>query len=83
MIVYAETDEVWTFNDVNKASNKVANYFLSIGFQKGDAVAIFMENHPKYMVLLLGLAKIGVAAALINNNLTLDVSIEMKASLQQ
>ena len=69
MIIYAETDEVWTFNDVNRMSNKVAHYFLSLGYSKGDAVAIFMENHPKYMVVLLALAKIGVVAALINNHL--------------
>ena len=69
MIIYAETDEIWTFNDVNKMSNQLAHYFLSLGYVKGDVVAIFMENHPKYMVVLLALAKIGVVAALINNHL--------------
>ena len=29
-----------------------------------------MENHPKFMVVLMALAKIGVVAALINSNLT-------------
>ena len=43
---------------------------LSIGYQRGDSIAIFMENHPKFMVVLLALAKIGVVAALINCNLT-------------
>ena len=43
---------------------------LSIGYQRGDSIAIFMENHPKFMVVLLALAKIGVVTALINCNLT-------------
>jgi acyl-coenzyme A synthetase/AMP-(fatty) acid ligase len=73
MIIYAETDEIWTFNDVNNMSNQLSHYFLHQGYVKGDAVAIFMENHPKYMVVLLALAKIGVIAALINNNLTHEV----------
>ena len=69
MIIYAETDEIWTFNEINNISNKLAHYFLSQGFQKGDTIAIFMENDPKYMIVLLALAKIGVTAALINNHL--------------
>ena len=70
MIVYAETDEIWTFNDINRISNKLAHYFLSIGYKRGDSIAIFMENHPKFMTVLLALSKIGVTAALINCNLT-------------
>merc|ERR1712223_269807 len=51
-------------------SNKLAHYFLKLGYGRGDSVAIFMENDPKFMVVLLALSKIGVAAALINSNLT-------------
>ena len=76
MIIFAETDEVWTFNDINRQSNQLANYFLSIGYQKGDAIAVFMENHPKFMVVILALAKIGAVASLINNHLTQEVNYE-------
>ena len=75
MIIFAETDEVWTFNDINRQSNQLANYFLSIGYQKGDAIAVFMENHPKFMVVILALAKIGAVASLINNHLTQEVNL--------
>ena len=47
---------------------------MSIGYQKGDAIAIFMENHPKFMVVILALAKIGAVASLINNHLTQEVN---------
>ena len=73
MIIYAETEEVWTFNQINRQSNQLAHYFMSLGFSKGDSIAIFMENNPKYMIVLLALAKIGVVAALINNNLSQEV----------
>ena len=53
---------------VDKYSNKIANYFLSMGFQKGDTVALLMENRPEYVATWLGLAKIGVVTALINHN---------------
>ena len=36
---------------------------------QGDVVAIFMENCPEFVILWLGLAKIGVVPALINFNL--------------
>ena len=50
-------------------SNKIANYFLSLGFKKGDSIALFMESRPEYVGMWLGLAKIGVIPALINFNL--------------
>ena len=54
---------------VEEHSNRVANYFHSLGYKKGDAVAFFMENRPEHIATWLGLAKIGVTPALINCNL--------------
>lgn len=68
VMIYFE-DEVWTFRKVDEYSNRVANYFLSLGYLKGDVVALFMENRPEYVATWLGLAKIGIIPALINFNL--------------
>ena len=38
---------------------RVANFFLSEGFVKGDSVAVFMANRPEFVCVWLGLAKIG------------------------
>ena len=54
---------------VEEHSNRVANYFHSLGYKKGDSIAFFMENRPEYLATWLGLAKIGVTPALINYNL--------------
>ena len=59
----------WTFQEVDEYSNAVANYFYEQGYRKGDVVAIFMESRPEFVIIWLGLAKIGVISALINFNL--------------
>ena len=69
-ILYEE--EVWTFQDLENYSNAVANYFRNEGYMYGDTVAIVLENSPEYVGLWLGMAKIGVCAALINTNLRGD-----------
>lgn len=59
----------WTFKEVDEYSNAISNYFHQQNYQKGDVVAIFMESRPEFVMLWLGLAKIGVTSALINFNL--------------
>lgn len=58
-----------TFQDVENFSNQIANYFSQAGYKKGDVIALcFPDNRPEYVCYWLGLAKIGVVAALINYN---------------
>ena len=63
-------DQTWTFEDVDRYSNKIGNMFRSMGFSCGDKVAIYMMNRPEYTCIFLGLSKIGVEVPLINYNLT-------------
>ncbi|GBM65611.1 hypothetical protein AVEN_164718-1 [Araneus ventricosus] len=58
--------------EVDELSNKVANYFASCGYSKGDEVALTLDNCPEYVCIWLGLAKIGVVTALINTNVKRD-----------
>lgn len=65
---------------IEELSNQIANYFKEQGLQRGDVVALFMESCPEYVCIWLGLSKIGVITALINNNLraeTLGHSIKV------
>ncbi len=63
-------DQVWTFQDIEDYSNKIARIFLeNYGLKKGDCVALLLENKPEYVAIWLGLSKIGVISALINTNL--------------
>ncbi|KAG5882212.1 hypothetical protein JTB14_024724 [Gonioctena quinquepunctata] len=62
-------DETWTFQQLEDLSNKVANHFISLGYKKGDTVALLLENCPEYAAIWIGLSKAGVVAAFINTNL--------------
>ena len=57
------------YRQVEDASNRVANYFLSRGYRVGDSVALLMENRPEFVCLWFGLSKVGVLPALVNTNL--------------
>lgn len=65
-------DEAWTFSQAEEFSNRVARHFKNQGFEKGDTIALLLENRHEYPCIWLGLSKIGVVAALINTNLIKD-----------
>lgn len=45
---------------------------MAQGLKRGDTISLLMENRPEYPAIWLGLSKIGVITALINNNLKND-----------
>ncbi len=61
-------DQRHTYTQFNQWSNRIAHYFLAQGFAKGDVVAVFIENRPELLATVVGLAKIGVVAALVNTS---------------
>eukprot|EP00511_Aplanochytrium_stocchinoi_P007211 CAMPEP_0204841344 /NCGR_PEP_ID=MMETSP1346-20131115/41514_1 /ASSEMBLY_ACC=CAM_ASM_000771 /TAXON_ID=215587 /ORGANISM="Aplanochytrium stocchinoi, Strain GSBS06" /LENGTH=288 /DNA_ID=CAMNT_0051979391 /DNA_START=1 /DNA_END=864 /DNA_ORIENTATION=+ len=67
-IVFAEDGKSYTFQEVDAEANKVARWAYGIGLRANDVVAVFIENRPEFTFTLLGLAKAGVVAALINTN---------------
>ena len=71
-IACADSDERWTFRQLDDYANRIARLFRSLDFHPGDVVCIFMENFPQYPAIYLGLAKIGVISSLINYNLRSD-----------
>uniref|UniRef100_A0A8C9WA57 Very long-chain fatty acid transport protein n=1 Tax=Scleropages formosus TaxID=113540 RepID=A0A8C9WA57_SCLFO len=71
-LVYEATGETWSFSQLDRLSDAVAHWALAQGWASGDIVALFMESRPLLVALWLGLAKVGVEAALINFNLRRD-----------
>ncbi|MEM9454957.1 MAG: AMP-binding protein [Myxococcota bacterium] len=55
-----------TYGEMDAASNRVASWARSIGVARGDCVALLMNNQPEYVMIWLGLAKLGVTTALVN-----------------
>jgi len=62
-------DASFTYAEMEERANRYANWALAQGLRPGDAAALFMENRPDYICAWFGLAKAGVAAALINSQL--------------
>jgi len=58
-----------TFKQLNQEANRMAHFLKTRGFNKGDTIGVLMDNSPELVITVLGAAKIGAAAALINPNL--------------
>ncbi|KAE8888160.1 Long-chain fatty acid transport protein 4 [Phytophthora fragariae] len=63
---------VLSFREADDAANRVAHWGLQQGLQVGQTVALLMENRPEFVIVWLGLAKIGVVTALLNTHLQPD-----------
>jgi fatty-acyl-CoA synthase len=62
-------DQTVSYRALDEGANRYAHWALAQGVQRGEAVALFMENRPEYVMAWLGLLKVGAIAALINTNL--------------
>jgi len=47
------------FTDIKEESNKICNYFKSIGIKKGDAVMLILKRRYEYWLTAVALHKIG------------------------
>ncbi|NXP83826.1 S27A6 protein, partial [Passerina amoena] len=67
-LIYEGT--VYTYQDVDRRSNRVAQAFLHYGnLNKGDTVALLMGNGPDFIHVWFGLAKLGFIVAFLNVNI--------------
>src|SRR5262249_19328256 len=62
--------ERYTYRQLDALANRFAAWGDAQGLKRGDTVALLLPNRAEYVPAWMGLAKIGVATALINNNLT-------------
>ena len=64
--------ETLTYGEMDALANRYAHWAEFAGIRRGDTVALFMPNRLDYLPIWFGLSKVGVATALINNQLTGD-----------
>ena len=55
-----ESGQVITFGELDAVSNRVAHLLRSRGVQRGDRVAICLDNHPLYLALTWGAQRSGL-----------------------
>lgn len=62
--------DIYTYEDVDKRSSKVAYVFLNHStLKRGDTVALLMSNEPDFVHVWFGLAKLGCVVAFLNSNI--------------
>ena len=61
-----------TYGEMDAVANRYAHWSENAGIRRGEVVALLMPNRLEYLPIWYGLSKVGVAAALINNQLTGD-----------
>lgn len=56
----------YSYEDLKKESNRLANAILSLGIKKGEKVALLAKNCKEFVFMYLGLSKIGVVMVPLN-----------------
>ena len=63
------TERRITFQQIMKESNRTANYFKSLGIQRGDRVMLVLKRHYQYWYAMMALHKLGAVAIPATNQL--------------
>src|SRR2546428_6656376 len=71
-IIMATTGETITFKELDERSNRAANLLRSRGLNHGDSVAIFLENHVRYLEVAWAAQRSGLYFTAVNSHLTPD-----------
>ena len=58
-----------TFQDMKKESGRAANYFKTLGIQRGDRVMLVLKRHYQFWYAMLALHKLGAVAIPATNQL--------------
>lgn len=64
--------QTWTYQELDRTVNRVANGLQLLGVKKGDRVALFLPNSPEFIWCYLGILKMGGIAVSINAMLKTD-----------
>jgi len=62
-------ERYFTFKDIKRASNQVANYFASLGIGRGDKVMLVLKRHYQFWFCMVALHKLGAVAIPATNQL--------------
>ncbi|ELM3659343.1 crotonobetaine/carnitine-CoA ligase [Edwardsiella piscicida] len=62
----------YSYARLNEEINRTANLFLTLGIEKGDRVALHLNNCAEFIFCWFGLAKIGAVVVPVNANLLHD-----------
>lgn len=67
-----DEERIFTFADIEKYSNKMANVFKDEGIKKGDNVMLLLKRHYEYWFAAVALHKLGAVMIPATHMLTVD-----------
>jgi long-chain acyl-CoA synthetase len=71
-VIMARSGRRATFAELDTASNRLANLLRERGIQPAETVAIFAENHPRFLEVAWAAQRAGLYYTAINSHLTAD-----------
>ena len=69
-VVMAGSGETVTYRQLDDRSNQGAQLFRALGLQRGDCIALFLENHPRYFEICWAAQRAGLYYTCISSALT-------------
>ncbi|MEN3272052.1 MAG: long-chain acyl-CoA synthetase [Actinomycetota bacterium] len=70
--IMASSGEAITYRELDERSNRLAHLFRDAGLERGDAIALMLENHPRYFEILWAAQRAGLYYTAISSRLTRD-----------
>jgi len=71
-VIIVGSGEVQTYRELDERSNQLAHLLRGQGLQRGDRIALFMENQIRYMEIVWAALRSGLYVTPINSYLTTD-----------
>lgn len=71
-VVMAGSGETLTYGELDRRSNRLAHLLRSLGLERGDHVALFMENQIRFMEVVWGALRSGIYLTAINSFLSAE-----------
>jgi long-chain acyl-CoA synthetase len=69
-IVMASGGEIVTHRELDEGSNRCAQLLYDTGLRRGDGIAIFLENHPRFFEIVWAAQRSGLYYTAISSRLT-------------
>src|ERR1700724_3199201 len=71
-VIMGDSGQVVTYAELDERSNRLANLLHGWGLRRGDHLALFMENQPRYFEIGWAGFRSGLYVTAINYHLTAD-----------
>jgi long-chain acyl-CoA synthetase len=68
--IMAYSGEAVTYSELDARSNQGAHLFRSLGLKADDAIALFIDNHPRYYEILWAAQRSGLRFTCLSSKLT-------------